>query len=435
MELSSVPGHGRHQGRVTRRRTPDGAPVVTYQRAPGLPVGTARFTATVRPPGGFPGGRPHVHDFLLLTYFEAGGGSMRVNHCDWPVAAGDALVVAPGDLVSSGDATGLTAAEGWCVFFPPDVLAPPTPGAFQSWRAHPLLFPFTAGAAGARRLHVPPPDRPTWSRRIQALDHELRQRQDGHTEAALAHLTLLLVSVSRLAADVAGDLRLNDEPLLATVFDVIEALGQPVGGTDLGRDHPGPSAAGVRAGAGVVRRGGGPGRRGADPWGVPGELAADGGRRVRVGRPGHEGERGGVRLCRGGAGPVGVPEPVTLTRPEAAGPLRAVRRTASGSIAVPKAVARVARASRLWVEGLHDAALVERVWGDDLRVEGVVVEPVEGVDALPGRVHRFGAGPGRRVGVLVDHLVPGSKESRIAAAIADPHVLVVGHPYVDAGRR
>lgn len=223
MELSVVPPPGRHQGRVTRRRAGDGAPVVTYQRVPGLPVGTARFTATRHPSGGVPGGRPHVHDFLVLTYFEAGGGSMRVNSRDWPVAAGDALVVAPGDLVSSGDDRGLLAAEGWCVFFPPDVLAPPTRGALQSWRAHPLLFPFTAGAAGARRLHVPAADRPEWSSRIEALDRELRQRRDGCTEAALAHLTLLLVSVSRLAADVAGDLRLNDEPLLATVFDLIEA--------------------------------------------------------------------------------------------------------------------------------------------------------------------------------------------------------------------
>jgi hypothetical protein len=33
--------------------------------------------------------------------------------------------------------------------------------------------------------------------------------------------------------------------------------------------------------------------------------------------------------------------------------------------------------------------------------------------------------------VLVDHLVTGSKESRIVAAVSDPDVLVTGHPYVD----
>lgn len=125
--------------------------------------------------------------------------------------------------------------------------------------------------------------------------------------------------------------------------------------------------------------------------------------------------------------------PVTLRRP-ALGRGRsgaAPRRTASGSVAVEGLRARVARASRIWVEGVHDAALVERVWGDDLRVEGVVVEPLDGVDVLPDRVAAFGPGPGRRLGVLVDHLVPGSKESRIVAAVASPHVLVTGHPYVD----
>ena len=122
---------------------------------------------------------------------------------------------------------------------------------------------------------------------------------------------------------------------------------------------------------------------------------------------------------------------VTLVRPaQRSGPARPGR-TASGSVAVPAAPARVARASRIWVEGIHDAALVERIWGDDLRVEGVVVQPLDGVDDLPAMVRAFGPGPGRRLGVLVDHLVAGSKESRIVAGVSSPHVLVTGHPYID----
>jgi hypothetical protein len=121
---------------------------------------------------------------------------------------------------------------------------------------------------------------------------------------------------------------------------------------------------------------------------------------------------------------------VTLRRPKVA-PRQDRRLTASGSIAVPAAPARVARASRIWVEGIHDAALVERIWGDDLRVEGVVVEPLDGIDALAEAVREFGPRPGRRLGVLVDHLVAGSKESRIVAAVTSPDVLVTGHPYVD----
>ncbi|MEU6736166.1 DUF3097 domain-containing protein [Streptomyces physcomitrii] len=120
---------------------------------------------------------------------------------------------------------------------------------------------------------------------------------------------------------------------------------------------------------------------------------------------------------------------VTLVRPSAA-PARSGR-TASGSVAVPGARARVARAGRIYVEGRHDAELVERVWGDDLRIEGVVVEYLEGIDDLPSLVAEFGPGPDARLGVLVDHLVPGSKESRIAAEVTSAHALVVGHPYID----
>jgi hypothetical protein len=123
--------------------------------------------------------------------------------------------------------------------------------------------------------------------------------------------------------------------------------------------------------------------------------------------------------------------PVTLRRPAPGRAVPVRQRTASGSVAVAGAPARVARASRIWVEGVHDAALVERIWGDDLRIEGIVVEPLDGIDDLAGAVRDFRPGPGRRVGVLVDHLVAGSKESRIVAAVTDPNVLVTGHPYVD----
>jgi len=126
-------------------------------------------------------------------------------------------------------------------------------------------------------------------------------------------------------------------------------------------------------------------------------------------------------------------ERVTLVRPAAQRPASgAPAKTASGSIAAPRQRAKVARASRIYVEGKHDAELVEKVWGDDLRDVGVVVEYLEGVDDLPAIAKDFQPGPGRRLGVLVDHLVDGSKESRVAAAAGrDPNILVVGHPYID----
>ncbi len=142
-------------------------------------------------------------------------------------------------------------------------------------------------------------------------------------------------------------------------------------------------------------------------------------------------DRRGARKSFGyGAGFLLDGAPVALVRPvraAAAGP----RVTASGSIAVQGLTARVARASRIWVEGVHDAELVEKVWGHDLRVEGVVIEPLHGIDDLAAAVRGFAPGPGRRLGVLVDHLVPGSKESRLAAEVSGPHVRVLGHPYVD----
>jgi hypothetical protein len=122
--------------------------------------------------------------------------------------------------------------------------------------------------------------------------------------------------------------------------------------------------------------------------------------------------------------------PVTLVKPPPA-PAAAPARSASGSVRVRDLRARTARDSRIWVEGKHDAELVERVWGHDLRVEGVVVEALDGVDVLAERVAEFGTGPGRRLGVLVDHLVTGSKESRLVAAVRDENVLITGHPYVD----
>lgn len=126
--------------------------------------------------------------------------------------------------------------------------------------------------------------------------------------------------------------------------------------------------------------------------------------------------------------------PVILAAP-APTPRRIPRVTASGSVAVPEQRARVARASRIWVEGRHDAELVERIWGDDLRVEGVVVELLDGVDNLAAVLRAFSPGPIRRAGVLVDHLVPGSKESRLVAEalrhVGAEDVLVLGHPYVD----
>jgi hypothetical protein len=126
-------------------------------------------------------------------------------------------------------------------------------------------------------------------------------------------------------------------------------------------------------------------------------------------------------------------ETVILVRPgpSPSGASGATRRSAAGGVVAGEQRARVARASRLWVEGDHDARLVERVWGDELRELGIVVEPIGGLDRLEEALAAFHPGPGRTVVVLADHLVEGSKEQRIADRVASPHVRVVGHRFVD----
>jgi hypothetical protein len=198
-------------------------------------VSTLRFDGELPASGGLPGA--HSHDFLTLAYFERDGGWLRSGEKRWEPKAGDAFVSSPGDV---HDPSGLADARGWAVFFPAEVLAPSGSGVFLSWRAHPLLFPFVAGAnrpgGGARRLIVPEEERPSWSARLSSLELELSGRRDGHREAALAYLTLLLVGVSRLAAEVVDDLRLNDEPLLAEVFGFVEErYGEPVSLKDVAR--------------------------------------------------------------------------------------------------------------------------------------------------------------------------------------------------------
>ena len=148
-----------------------------------------------------------------------------------------------------------------------------------------------------------------------------------------------------------------------------------------------------------------------------------------------EDRRGRVRAFPLGPGFLLEGQPVDLrllTKKKATG----AARTASGSRAVAGAKARVARGSRIWVEGKHDAELVEKIWGDDLRIEGVVVEPLGGLDDVADKLAAFGPDADHRVGVLADHLVEGTKESKIAEAVrADPRyrdvVHIIGHPYVD----
>ena len=149
-----------------------------------------------------------------------------------------------------------------------------------------------------------------------------------------------------------------------------------------------------------------------------------------------EDRHGRTRSFQSGFGFLLEGEPVELVEPRKQEAAPATVRSSSGSRAVTGQKARTARASRIWVEGKHDAELVEKVWGHDLRIEGIVVEPLHGVDDLASAIRGFDPSPQRRLGILVDHLVSGTKEERIVRQAMDVpgaagNVLILGHPYVD----
>ncbi|GAA2873434.1 hypothetical protein Acy02nite_31160 [Actinoplanes cyaneus] len=210
-------------------RTGDGVTVYGFGRAAEvLPIGSARLPGPVPQPGI----GAHAHDFLVLCYAHRADADVRIDGRRWTVTDGDLFVFAPGQVIGYGG-TGRIADDGWVVWFPADLVRS---GVGASWRSHPLLFPFARGADRAQRLRIPPAERDAWMARFGALDTEVRTRADGYREASIAHLTLLLVGLARLSAEVGDQLRSAEEPLLGAVFDLIEQ-----------RYHEGISLAGIAA--------------------------------------------------------------------------------------------------------------------------------------------------------------------------------------------
>jgi AraC family transcriptional activator of pobA len=153
----------------------------------------------------------HIHDFPVLWYAQP-----------------QVYVVAPGAAVNPEQV--LDRDDGVGLFFDPAALDGDGRSPWPSWRAHPLLFPFVHGhSSGLLQLKVPAERQPVWSAAIASIEHELAARQEGYRQAVLAHLSLLLIDVARLAGDVVGDLRRSGEPLLAEVFTAIDRhRGEPL---------------------------------------------------------------------------------------------------------------------------------------------------------------------------------------------------------------
>jgi AraC family transcriptional regulator, transcriptional activator of pobA len=148
----------------------------------------------------------HIHDFPALWYLPAAG------HV-YVVAAGEVI-----DPAGVGDIDG-----GVGVFFDPAALGEDGRSPWPAWRGHPLLFPFLhSRAGGLLRLEVPADRRSVWEAAIASIETELTGRREGYHQATLAHLTLLLIDLARLAGPVVAELRRSGEPLLAEVFEVID---------------------------------------------------------------------------------------------------------------------------------------------------------------------------------------------------------------------
>jgi AraC-like DNA-binding protein len=185
--------------RLIRHR--GGVPVYQYRTDPHTPP-----LSVIRRPEQVPNQGRHIHDFPALWYRPATGAV-------YVVAAGQVL-----DPEALGDLEG-----GVGVLFDPAALGEDGRSPWPTWRTHPLLFPFLHGHyGGLLRLELPKPKRLDWNYAIEAIETELAERRDGYQQAALAHLTLLLIDLARLAGDVVGDLRRGGEPMLAEAFAVID---------------------------------------------------------------------------------------------------------------------------------------------------------------------------------------------------------------------
>ncbi len=193
--------------RVIRHR--GGVPVYQYRRDRDTPPVTVLRTQR----GDGLDHRRHIHDFPALWYARA---------------TGLVMVAAPGEVIdpaAAGDLDG-----GVALFFSPDALGEQAGSPRPAWGSHPLLFPFLHGRSGGLLwLRVPVSQRCLWDNQIGAIEAELAERSLGYQQAVLAHLTLLLIDLARLADDVVGDLRRSGEPLLAEVFAVIDRrYGEPL---------------------------------------------------------------------------------------------------------------------------------------------------------------------------------------------------------------
>jgi AraC-like DNA-binding protein len=173
---------------------------------------------------------PHRHRDLELMYIERGSGTHRLGTRTYEVSAGDVVLLTPG-LVH--DATSLTGAAGWAVEFDPlalglrpstEQIAAPSLTLSRTWWSNPLLAPFLRAEQqpASARFTIAEPDRRVWAAHLRIMHRERTERRDGYREMVGAYLRIILVALSRVAADHTVALHHTGESTLADVFTVIE---------------------------------------------------------------------------------------------------------------------------------------------------------------------------------------------------------------------
>jgi len=159
---------------------------------------------------------------VLIVSVEEGVGFYHDGAHRLQVAAGDVLITAPAAV---HDMTGLGTVTGWSVEFSPHLLGLLAQGVGQLRPSpeHPNWLSFIRPACPGHGLALPHDLRMRWQSRGQLMLAEAQHRRPGYYQVLLSQLTLTLIDVSRLVYPSQGPDEIHDEPIVAAMFDYIEA--------------------------------------------------------------------------------------------------------------------------------------------------------------------------------------------------------------------
>jgi AraC-like DNA-binding protein len=183
---------------------------------------------------------PHAHRFFEIVYFEEPGGIHRLGDWVWESAAGDLLVIPPGQVHEWAKDVLEKQATIWVLEFTAAALDPDEEreGALLEVLLHPLLAPFAFGSSkDPLRLNIPVDQRRGWETALRALENERLQQEPYWEEAVYSLFTLLLVQVCRFTATGLPSAHAHTPPLLKQVFEVIDSrFAESLSLADVARD-------------------------------------------------------------------------------------------------------------------------------------------------------------------------------------------------------